>query len=199
MTDGANAAVLRSLLVGQYDELKKQLARRLGSEDLAGEVLQETYLHLERPARFGVIRSPKHYLLTIATNIARMRFRRERHSADMTELDAALGFVDERPDPLRHLEGRQEIEALLEAFSELTPRRQRILVAARLEEMRLSDIAVELNISERAVLKELKAALIHSGQRLNRNVIQRFGPRRSEASTLMKDAPEDLPQDTYDD
>lgn len=199
MTDAANAAALRRLLVGQYDELKKQLARRLGSEDLAGEVLQETYLRLERPVRFGVIRSPKHYLLTIATNIARMRFRKERRWVDMAELDAALGFVDETPDPLRRLEGQQEIAALLEAFSELTPRRQHILVASRLEGKSLGEIATELNLSERTVLKELKTALLHSGQRLKRDVVQRFGPRASKASSLIKDATEVTPQAMHDD
>src|SRR6202043_931497 len=57
MSDSAHAAALRQGLVGQYDELKSTLTRRLGSEDLAGEVLQETYLRLERPARIGIIAS----------------------------------------------------------------------------------------------------------------------------------------------
>ena len=182
MSNSAYVATLRQALVGQYDELKNALARRLGSEDLAGEVLQETYLRLERPARIGTVVSPRQYLLTIATNIARMSFRRDRRWADLSALDAALGFVDELPDPLRSLEARQGIEALQRAFDELTPRRRQILFASRVEGRRLSDIADDLGISQRMVEKELRTALLFCGSRLNREIIQRFGPGASQAS-----------------
>lgn len=183
MTDSsAGAAALRQLLVGHYEELKRTLTRRVGSEDLAGEVLQETYLRLEGPARIGAVSSPKQYLLTIAMNIARMGFRRGRRSVDLSELDAMLGFVDEAPDPLQVLQSRQEIEALMRAFDELTPRRRRIVFAARVEGAQLSDIAKQLGVSQRLVEKELKAALILCGRRLNREIVQRFGPGASQAS-----------------
>jgi RNA polymerase sigma factor (sigma-70 family) len=198
MSDSASVTTLRRLLVGQYDELKKQLTRRLGSEDLAGEVLQETYLHLERPAQIGTLSSPKQYLLMIATNIARMSLRRERRWASMLELDAALGLVDEAPDPLQSLEARKDIEALQRAFEELTPRRQRILFASRIEGMQLSEIAAELGLSERAVSKELKTALMLCGHRLKREVVQRFGPRPRESSTLVE-VEENAVRDARDD
>jgi RNA polymerase sigma-70 factor (ECF subfamily) len=182
MSDYATIATLRQALVGQYDELKRTLTRRLGSEDLAGEVLQETYLRLARPAQIGPVASPKQYLLTIATNIARMGFRRERRWTDLSDLDDAIGFVDETPDPLRSLEARQEIEALQQAFDELTPRRRQIIFAVRVEGARLSDIADRLGISQRLVEKELKSALMLCGSRLNREVVQRFGPGASQAS-----------------
>ncbi len=182
MTNSASAATLRQLLVGQYDELKRVLARRLGSEDLAGEVLQETYLRLDRPGRLGIVRSPRQYLLTIATNIARMGFRRDRRWTPLSELDAVLGFIDESPDALRSLESRQEMDTLQRAFDELTPRRRHILYAARVESTPLSDIAKRLGVSQRLVEKELKAALMLCGARLNRKVVQRFGPGASQAS-----------------
>lgn len=182
MNDSVHAATLRQMLVGQYDELKNTLTRRLGSEDLAGEVLQETYLRLQRPARIGIVASPRQYLLTIATNIARMSFRRNRRWADLSDLDAVLGFVDESPDPLRNIEARQEIEVLQRAFDELTPRRRQIVFAARIEGARLSDIAERLGVSQRLVEKELKSALILCGSALNRELVQRFGPGAFQAS-----------------
>ncbi|MCK9910798.1 sigma-70 family RNA polymerase sigma factor, partial [Microbacteriaceae bacterium K1510] len=144
MIDSAGSASLRQLLVGQYDELKRVLTRRFGSEDMAGEALQETYLQLERPARIGPVQSPKQYLLTIAINIVRMRFRRERRSANLSELDAIIGFVDDAPDPLQTVQSRQEIEALQQAFDALTPRRRYIVLAARVEGVQLADIADQL-------------------------------------------------------
>jgi RNA polymerase sigma factor (sigma-70 family) len=182
MSDSVYAATLRQALVGQYDDLKRVLTRRLGSEDLAGEVLQETYLRLERPARIGVVTSPKQYLLAIATNIARMGFRRDRRVSNLSDHDAVLGFVDESPGPLQSLEAREEIEALQRAFDELTPRRRRIVFAVRVEGARLSDIAQSMGISQRLVEKELKAALLLCAARLNREILQRFGPGAGRAS-----------------
>jgi RNA polymerase sigma-70 factor (ECF subfamily) len=188
MSSSPGITALREVLIDQYEDLKKQLAQRLGSEDLAGEVLQETYLQLERPLQVAVVRSPKQYLLTIATNIARMTFRRERRQMSLTDLDAALGFVDEMPDPLRNLEARQEFEVLKRAFDELSPRRRQILIAARIEGVRLRDIAQQLGLSQRAIEKELKAALVQCAVRLNRDIVQRFGPRPREASANGEDA-----------
>lgn len=182
MSSGADVILLRQMLVGEYDDLRRHLTRRLGSEEAAREVLQETYLHLERPSRLSAIESPKRYLLTVATNIARMRFRRERRLTSLSDLDQALGFVDEAPDPLRSLEAREEFEALKAAFDGLSARRRFILVASRLEGRRLRDIADELSISQRFVEKELKAALMICGAKISRTVTQRFGPNAREAS-----------------
>ncbi|MDQ8728080.1 sigma-70 family RNA polymerase sigma factor [Bradyrhizobium sp. LHD-71] len=182
MNELANATTLRQLLIGQYDELKRLLARRLGSEDLAGDVLQETYLHLQRPTGIGPVTSPKHYLLTIATNIARMGFRRGRRWTSLSDLDAAVGLVDNAPDPLQVLEGREAIAALQQAFEDLTPRRRYIVFASRLAGERLCDIATELGLSQRQVEKELKIALMQCGSKLDREVIRRFGPRVAQSS-----------------
>jgi RNA polymerase sigma-70 factor (ECF subfamily) len=124
MSNSADVTLLRQMLVSEYDDLRRRLMRRLGSEGVASEVLQETYLHIERSSLMSVIYSPKRYLLTIATNIVRMRFRRERRLTNLSDLDEGLGFVDEALDPLRSLEARQEFEALKAAFDELSPRRR---------------------------------------------------------------------------
>ena len=47
---------LRQQLVARYEEIKRQLTLRLGSDDLAREVLQETYVHLGRAAQIGPVR-----------------------------------------------------------------------------------------------------------------------------------------------
>lgn len=199
MSNAANVAVLRQMLVGEYDDLRRQLTRRLGSDDVAREVLQETYLHLDRPSLLSAIESPKRYLLTIATNIARMRFRRERRLTNLHDLDETLGFVDEAPDPLRSVEARQEFEALKAAFDELTPRRRYILFASRLEGRRLRDIAEELDVSQRLVEKELKAALIFCGAKISREVVQRFGPGAREASDMDASSVRSTRDDRHDD
>lgn len=182
MDDLLQAATLRRVLVGHYDELKRKLARRLGSEDLASEALHETYLHLERSTRLDAIASPRQYLLTIATNLARMSFRRDKWRTQHVGLDEALDFADESADPLSTLIGRQEIEALQRAFDELTPRRRQILFSIRVEGAMIADVAKKLGVSQRTVEQELRSALITCGSILGRAVVQRFGPKPRKAS-----------------
>jgi RNA polymerase sigma-70 factor, ECF subfamily len=175
--------LLRRLLLLNYDDLKAQLARRLGSVELAGEALQDTWLQLEGVAPIGPIHRPQPYLLRIAYHIALNRRRSERSSVTLDDARAALDLVDDAPGPERAVEARSEILALEEALAEMPPRRRAILLASRAEGVPLSEIAARFGISQRMTEIELKSALIHCGQRLGRKIVQRFGPRRPEGLT----------------
>jgi RNA polymerase sigma-70 factor (ECF subfamily) len=67
-------------------------------------------------------------------------------------------------------------------LEELTPRRRMILLASRVEEVTLQEIANRLGISQRLVEIELKHALDHCAERLQRQVVRRFGPKPRETS-----------------
>lgn len=174
MTDLTWAA-LRQLLVDHYDDLRKLLARRLKSEELARETLHETWLRLDRNDELGPIKSPTGYLLRTAVNIAVDRRRKESRLARPDEVAGLLDVSDPRPDPSADAEARQEIDKLERAYKELTPRRRVVLYAARIEGKPLRQIASELGISQRLAEMELKCALDHCAQRLDRKVIRIFG------------------------
>jgi RNA polymerase sigma-70 factor (ECF subfamily) len=173
---------LRQVLADRYDDLRHQLARRLGSEDLARETLHETWLHLHRKGGGEAIGSPVGYLLRTAFNIAIDRGRKASRLARRLEIKAVLELPDETPGPAEFAEARQEISALERALEELTPRRRMILLASRLEGTPLRQIADQLGISQRMVEIELKHALDHCAARLDRKVIRRFGPGVRETS-----------------
>jgi DNA-directed RNA polymerase specialized sigma24 family protein len=78
-------AVLRQLLLGGYGELKTRLAQRLGSAELAADVLQDTWLRLESAAPAGPVRQPKSYLLRIAYNIALKRRQAEHETVTLDD------------------------------------------------------------------------------------------------------------------
>jgi RNA polymerase sigma-70 factor (ECF subfamily) len=172
--------VLRRLLLLNYDVLKAQLARRLGSADLAGEALQDTWLQLEGATRIGDVHRPQPYLLRIAYNIALKRRRSERDTVTLDDARAALSLVDDTPGPERAVEARSEIVALEEALAQMPPRRRAILLASRAEGVPLSEIATRFGISQRMIEIELKSALIHCGQCLGRKIVRRFGPKPPE-------------------
>jgi len=169
--------LLRQLFLGGYGELKARLAQRLGSAELAADVLQDTWLRLQRAAPIGPVHRPKSYLFRIAYNIALKRRRAEREMVTLDDARGALSLVDDAPDPASVIEGRSELAKLNQAVAELSPRQQEILFASRLDHVPLAELAVRYGISQRWVERELRYAVFHCAGRLDRDVVQRFGPR----------------------
>jgi RNA polymerase sigma-70 factor, ECF subfamily len=167
-------ATLRHLLLGGYDDLKRRLACRLGSMDLAGEALQETFLRLECAGDIGPVRQPRAYLYRIALNIAINRRVAENRRLTAAEAEALLDVVDETPDPARTAEARSEVEALKRALVELPPRRREIFLAAWVYEVPHQKIAERFGITLRTVQMELKDAREHCALRLDRNVTKKL-------------------------
>ncbi|WP_323825107.1 RNA polymerase sigma factor, partial [Pseudomonas aeruginosa] len=63
-------AGLRALLETGYAAFRDRLKRRLGSDDLAEEALQDAWLRLARGGDIGVVQNAENYLFRIALNVA---------------------------------------------------------------------------------------------------------------------------------
>jgi RNA polymerase sigma-70 factor (ECF subfamily) len=181
---GTTWDALRQLLVERYDDLRRRLARRLGSAELATEVLHETYLRLNRDsAELGMVQSPNAYLFRTALNVAADHHRKaEGRRLSTLEIDTLRGVADAAIDPARAMEARLEVTTLERALEELTPRRRAILIAARLEDVPHVEIAARFGISTRMVEKDLRAALLHCSERLEKKLTGRFDPNTSKTS-----------------
>ncbi|QCY12574.1 sigma-70 family RNA polymerase sigma factor [Pseudomonas sp. MPC6] len=164
------------LFLTSYDDFKVRLRRRLGSEDLANDVLHETYLRVDRMEDSPDIAQPNAYLYRMALNIAADRRQSDARLLTGSEVEELLQVSDEALDPARVVGGQKEIQLLLSALYELPARRRKIFIAARLEEAPHLEISQRFGISTRMVEKEIKAALGHCAARLERKLIQRFGP-----------------------
>jgi RNA polymerase sigma factor (sigma-70 family) len=149
---------LRQLLLQAYDELKARLTQRLGSSELAGDAMQETWLRLHHTEAIGVVRNPTNYLFRVALNIARDRLSADRRLLSAIEIERLLKLADETPDPARVAEDRSDLRVVEALLAELTPRQREILAAARLDGMPRREIAKRLGISLSLVEKELKLA-----------------------------------------
>lgn len=157
MTDSSLRA-LRQLLLTSYDELKSRLTQRLGSSELAGDAVQDTWLRLERAEGIGSVTSPANYLFRMALNIARDRMVSERRHLTAVEIERLLDLADDRADPASIAEVRAELQLVETLIAELPPRQREILVAARLDGLPRREIAERLGISLSLVEKELKLA-----------------------------------------
>ncbi|WP_219214279.1 RNA polymerase sigma factor [Variovorax boronicumulans] len=167
---------LRGLLVSRYQEFRGRLKRKFGSDEMADDVLHETWLRVRRMADPGPLQSPVAYLLRIAANVAEDRRVASGRLLDFVEVEELLHFADESHDPARISESRSEVHALERALAELPRRRREIFIASRVDETPHKDIALRHGVSVRIVEREVKAALVHCAGRLERDVIQRFGP-----------------------
>ncbi|WP_441279281.1 RNA polymerase sigma factor [Tardiphaga sp. 172_B4_N1_3] len=173
---------LRQHLLLDYEALKVQLARRLGSVDRADDALHDAWLRLDNAAPAEPVRSPFLYLLRTAYRLALKRRLKERERVTLDDVRTALSLADDAPDPERVAMARSDIEAVRGALAELSPRRRHILLAARVEGRMLRNIAEQLGLSQRMVELELKAAVLHCGRRLEKKIVQRFGPKALKSS-----------------
>jgi len=149
---------LRQLLLDRYDEIKAKLAQRVGSTDLAGDALQDTWLRLTLAETLGPVRSLENYLFRIVFNMALERRRSERRLLSAIEIQNLLFLIDESPNPAQATEARSELKTLETIISELPARRRLILLMARIDGLSRQEIADRLGISLRLVSKELHLA-----------------------------------------
>ncbi|WLH65583.1 sigma-70 family RNA polymerase sigma factor [Pseudomonas sp. FP2300] len=175
MKDSGRSPLVK-LFLTSYEDFKVRLRKRLGSEELANDVLHETYLRVDRMVDTQEIAQPNAYLYRMALNIAADRRQADARLLTGDEIEELLQVSDEALDPARVVGGQKELQTLLKALYELPARRRRIFIAARLEEAPHLEISQRFGISTRMVEKEIKAALGHCALRLERKVIQRFGP-----------------------
>lgn len=172
----SSKSLLKHLFLERYQELRRRLRFRLGSEDLADDAMQETYLRIDAMQADAGVHQPMAYLLRMALNTAEDQRRSGERLLDAAEVDELLALADELADPVRIRLAREQLEQLEQALTELPPRRRAILMAARVEELSLADIALRFGVSQRSIEKELRAALEYCCRHLDRPYVPRFGP-----------------------
>ncbi|MGO4152585.1 RNA polymerase sigma factor [Cupriavidus sp. YAF13] len=157
MSDDAQPALLEHL-ANRYANLKRSLVRVLGSDDLAGDALHDTYLRLQRQENRGPILSPSAYLLRMAVNIAVDIQRRQSRNLSTDDVEALMDLSDPAPGPAQVVEDRAELEALSRIMARLPARRRQVLLLVRWEGLSQKEVAERLGVSIRTVENELKRA-----------------------------------------
>ncbi|HVI53695.1 MAG TPA: RNA polymerase sigma factor [Luteibacter sp.] len=171
------------LFLANYEDFRRRLRRRLRSDDLVDDVLQETYLRVERlDPEAERATHPTGYLFRMALNMAADHHRASGRLLTGDEVDDLIHGVDDHLDPPTVLSSQQDIVALGLALDMLTRRQREILIAARIDELPQAEIAARYGISVRMVGKELKKALETCATKVGRKSVQRFGPGAGDPS-----------------
>jgi len=172
MSNGTAGAVdLMDHLLGAYDELKRRLVRKLGSEELAGDALQDTWMRLSaRRDRLDAVQNPAAYLLRMAMNTVIDRQR----LLSLEEVDTLMDMADPAPGPAQAAELDFALEDMVGLLQRMPERRRRILLAIRVDGLQQRDVADHLGVSLRLVQRELKAAQDYLAERSGQGRRVRF-------------------------
>lgn len=105
--------------------------RILRRQDLAEEVIQETYVKIWNSAgRFNPdLASPITWMASIARNRA-IDVVRKRSETSIEEEPTAMEVAADTPDPLARREMTEELKRLLECVGRLEPERQKLVLLA---------------------------------------------------------------------
>lgn len=164
----SSSAGLQQFLVLRYDDLKRRLAKRLGSDEVASDALQETWVRLSTRRVAETVSDPWHYLFRMALNASVDLHRSASRQLNAREVDDLLELADPGPGPAESASTQADLQALTRVMQELPERRRRILLAARLERLTQREIAQRLGISLRLVELELQKAQAYCAARLGR-------------------------------
>ncbi|KRC70128.1 putative RNA polymerase sigma factor FecI [compost metagenome] len=179
MRDSKPDGSLVSIFLERYNDFRSQLKRRLGSEDLAHDAMQEAFLKVNDLPASSSIQQPAAYLFRVALNIAEDQRRRDSRLLTGVEISELINMTDEAADPARIAQGRSQIDAFRRALRGLPERTQQMVLAARVHELPHAEIARRYGVSERIVSKELKRALEHCARELDASGGANAAPRHS--------------------
>lgn len=153
-----------------YPPVVKRLTHLTGPAGPVGDLVQETFIQAYRNlGRFRGQSPIGHWLLRIATNVARSFHRRARRQPwklwDRPEVESAVpspaGLVDETYPTL---------QALHEALSHLSPPLREAVILFELEGMSLAEMSLELNIPLHTT-----ASRVRRGRKQLRKALERLG------------------------
>jgi len=124
-------AAFERLYIATRAKLYGVVLRILRRQDLAEEVIQETYVKVWNSAgQFNpAVSSPITWMAAIARNRA-IDIVRKRGESSIEEEPEAMNIAAETPDPLARREMSEELKRLLECVGRLEPDRQKLVLLA---------------------------------------------------------------------
>jgi len=146
--------------------LRRFLFRRLDSTEDVDDVAQEVYLRLVRYHKTGVEASLP-FLYTIASNLLKDRFRRQRTRAADAHISVdALELAASTDTPEQLLRSKQGTEAFRRVLRTLGPTSRQVFLLHRFRGLTYDEIAVEMDITKSKVKNSIYSALRHFRERL---------------------------------
>jgi len=167
-----------------FDRVYGYLRRMLGEDQLAEDVTQDVFMHIQRAIHtYDPARAPGPWVFTIAANKLRDHWRSRRHMDAL--LDATIDGEGRRVEPqakdrgpLPALEEAELSRELSRAIGTLSPPMREALVLRYFEGLSFEEIGERIGRNEAAVRKRYSRALADLRVALERYVLEGKGARR---------------------
>lgn len=150
-------------------------ARRMVGDDLQAEdILQDAWIRLKGLSPRAQLDQPGAYVRTVIRNLALDRRRAATREGRRTagNLDLITGLASAEPDAETVLQGRQDLQAVTDALSELPERVGLAVRLHRLEGLKLKQIAQRLGVSTATAHGLVAEGLLHCARRLARRELK---------------------------
>jgi RNA polymerase sigma-70 factor, ECF subfamily len=154
-------AAFERVYVATRAKLYGVVLRILRRQDLAEEVIQETYVKIWSSAgRFNpAVASPITWMTSIARNSA-IDIVRKRTELSLEQEPAAMEVAADSADPLARREMTEELKRLLECVGRLEPGRQRLVLLAYYNGWSMEQLAAKFEIPMNTVKTWLRRSLM---------------------------------------
>ncbi|THF58670.1 RNA polymerase sigma factor [Pseudothauera rhizosphaerae] len=161
-------ADLIHFLLAHYDLIKRRISYRVGSLELAEDVMQDTYLRLHAHVPSGPVRNPSSFVLRTALNLAIDRIRADRRLLTGEEVEFLIEQEMDPVDPAAAAAGRLDLDALARALDRLPAQRRQLFMASRFDGVPQKELARHYGISLRKVELEIHRAHEYLAEQIQR-------------------------------
>lgn len=135
---------------------------RTGSQAAAEDLIQDTWLKLEKSSFEETLENPIGFITRVANHTVTDHLRKERRRAEIdNELANVLWNSVDEVSPERKLLGNENLIAVSKALDALPEKTRRIFLMNRIEGISHRKIAALLEISDQAVYYHIRRALEH--------------------------------------
>lgn len=161
MREAESDASLASFVQSNLGPLRSMLVQRIGNEDDALDLLQDTYLRCAEVSPGASIDNPRNYVWRLATNLVidyqRSRARQQRvYCVDEAALGSARASTASPEDNTAALAYLRAFQRTIEGL----PREsRRAYVLSRRDGLTYEEIAREMGVSSNMVKKHIKRAI----------------------------------------
>lgn len=168
-TRGAEHNQMQELYLRHSPGLVRQLTRATGCREMAGDLVQETFVRLMRmkPIELVRINHPEAFLRRISVNLLRDHGRGRIYAERLRKV-----LEVSRPpvvDQVATLESRETLRRVEAALAKLKPKTRQIFLAQRIEGLSYAEIAERTGLSVKGVEKQMTKAIAKIHHMLDRD------------------------------
>jgi len=157
-----NALALTRLLMSERPSLMRLAQRILGNRPAAEDLTQALWLRVQGINDDPPIIHKRAFLYKLASNLATDRLRAEsRYNALFETGEPVLDVAHDAPSAERRLLDREQLDRLIQAVDDLTPRCREVFILRKLEDVPVNEICQRLGISRSMVARHMDNALRH--------------------------------------